>query len=199
MVAKAHSAAPQQLQKPHSDEHGSDLPSAEKAVADQRTSDTRQTQPQKQNKQLIGWREWVSLPELGLDLIKAKVDTGAKTSALHAFRVDTFERDGKPWVSFDIHPNQGDLDTVVTCEAQVLDQRLVTDSGGHREERYVIQTHALMGKVRFPIELTLTNRDSMRFRMLLGRGAMKNRFQVDPDASYLTSDLQQSGKRLAGH
>lgn len=170
MAAKEHSATQQQLQK-----------------------------QQKQPKQLIGWREWVSLPDLGLELIKAKVDTGAKTSALHAFRVDAFERDGDPWVSFDIHPNQGDLETVVTCEARVLDQRQVTDSGGHREERYVIQTDALMGDARFPIELTLTNRDSMRFRMLLGRAAMKNRFQVDPDASYLTSNLQQSAKRVAGH
>lgn len=133
----------------------------------------------------LGWREWLALPDLGIARIKAKIDTGARSSALHAFYVQPFERDGEPWVRFGIHPQQGNTDNVVDCEAKVLDQRQVTDSGGHRETRYVVATTVVLGDDTFQAEVTLTDRENMRFRMLLGRTAMRGRHLVDPARSYL--------------
>lgn len=139
----------------------------------------------KRDKITLGWREWVQLPELGLVDIKAKVDTGARTSALHAFEVTPFEENGRRRVEFRMHPNQRDSDTVVVCVADVVDQRSVKDSGGHAEERWVIKTPITVGEMTWPVEITLTSRDDMMFRMLLGRTAMKGHAIVDPARSYL--------------
>jgi len=142
--------------------------------------------------QLVGWREWLSLPELGIARIKVKVDTGARTSALHAFEIRPFKQANKHYIRFKIHPLQRRTDLVIKCLAEVKDIRWVVDSGGHRERRYVIQTPIQMGGVEWSIELTLTNRDTMNFRMLLGRTAMRNRIMVNPAVSFL-SDSRMTG------
>lgn len=146
------------------------------------------------NNNTIGWREWLYLDVLGPNSIKAKVDTGARTSALHAFEINSFDVAGKTRVEFKIHPFQRNDQTVVVCTADVLDQREVTDSGGHKETRWVIMSKASLGEHRWPIELTLTSRDTMRFRMLLGRTAMEGRFSVDPARSYLLGKRPKRNK-----
>jgi len=135
-------------------------------------------------KEVVGWREWVALPDLGVDLIKTKVDTGARTSALHAFHIETLKRKGQDWVRFAVHPIQGDDDVVRVCTSRVHDSRVVTNSGGLSERRWVIETTIALGDESWPIELTLTNRDEMGFRMLIGRTAIKGRFLVDPGRSF---------------
>ncbi|MFW5824018.1 MAG: ATP-dependent zinc protease [Marinobacter sp.] len=136
----------------------------------------------------LGWREWLALPELDIQRIKAKVDTGARTSCLHTFRTEPYTENGQRRVKFWVHPDQHDLHHVVECDAEVVDERSVTDSGGHKEMRLVIRTTVVVGDRSWPIEMTLTNRDSMRFRMLLGRTAMAGRCAVMPEASYLTGE-----------
>jgi hypothetical protein len=144
---------------------------------------------------MLGWREWIGFPELGIAQIKAKVDTGARTSCLHAFRVEPFEKNGALWVRFDIHPSQTDNTEVIQCVARVRDQRVVRDSGGHEELRYVLETTMTIGSHSESIEVTLTDRDSMKFRVLLGRTAIQGLFAVDPARSYLVGKRK---KRVPG-
>lgn len=134
---------------------------------------------------VAGSEEWVSLPELKIPLIKVRVDSGAKTSAIHAVNIFPFQRNGESWVSFDIHPLQFDGKQVVHCEAQVVDRRVIKSSSGNRESRYVIRTPLKIGEEVWDIEITLANRDSMGYRMLLGREAMRGKILVDPDSSFL--------------
>lgn len=133
---------------------------------------------------VIGWREWVALPDLGVGTIKAKIDTGARSSALHAFEIEQFERQGQAMVRFQAHPVQRNDTVIVTAEAPLLDQRVVRNSGGQEQLRPVIITAVQVGHQIWPIELTLTNRDDMGFRLLLGRQAVRRRYLVDPAGSY---------------
>jgi hypothetical protein len=137
----------------------------------------------------VGWREWLALPRLGIPAIKAKLDTGARTSALHTFAMEPFEVKGQLKVRFGIHPLQKRRDVELFCTANVFDRRVVTDSGGHRELRYVIRTPVALGNRVWPMEITLTNRDTMMFRMLLGRSAMQDVLLIAPHSSYLTGRL----------
>lgn len=138
-----------------------------------------------QSKIILGSEEWCTLPELGIPSIKARVDSGAKTSALHAINIAPFKKDGQNWVKFDINPIQNNVKTIIHCEALLVDKRVVKSSSGFREQRYVIQTTLDIGNSKWVIEMTLTNRDSMGFRMLLGREAMSGRVLVDPEQQYL--------------
>ena len=140
--------------------------------------------------EVIGWREWVALPKLGIDPIKVKIDTGARTSALHAIETRRFRDHLKDKLEFIVHPMQRNEKKEVVCRATLLDMRTITDSGGKQEHRYVIETLITIGKNTFPIELTLTNRSTMGFRMLLGRSALKHRFIINPSASYLTRKVK---------
>jgi len=135
---------------------------------------------------IIGWREWLSLPELGIPPIRAKIDTGARTSAIHAFKIEPFDNNGEAWVRFYLHPYKKRHEYVVMCEAAIIEQRNITDSGGHREQRYVIATQVNMGEHFLKIELSLTNRANMRYLMLLGRTALREaHLAVDSAHSYL--------------
>jgi hypothetical protein len=133
----------------------------------------------------IGWREWVGLPQVGVVAIKAKVDTGARTSAMHAFDIEFFRKQGAPWARFVIHPLQRDTRTTVRATAPLVDERWVRSSSGQNELRPVIGTDVRIGDDVWPIEITLTNRDSMGFRMLLGRHAVRGRYLINPARSFL--------------
>lgn len=133
---------------------------------------------------IIGWREWASLPELGIDQIKTKIDTGARSSSLHAFDISVFKKSNQDYVKFSVHPVQRNNKITVTCESLVLEFRKVKSSTGHSEKRPVIVSNlSLMGMV-WPIEITLTNRSDMGFRMLLGRESFRKYFLVDAGNSY---------------
>ena len=149
---------------------------------------------------IAGWREWVSLPGLGVGWIKAKLDTGARTSAIHAFDLEVFERDGEAapeeWVRYSIHPWQDSADDAVACESKVVTQREVRSSSGHVEERYVVLVDLSMVGKAITAEVTLSRRDEMGFRMLVGREALRQGFLVDPGRSYLGGRPRRSVRRL---
>lgn len=136
-------------------------------------------------KPLIGWREWVGLPDLGVAHIKAKIDTGARSSSLHAFDVEEFERDAQPWVRFHIYPRQRCNQTRLWTEAPVSEYRAIRSSNGQMSSRPVIRTRVLILGKKYRIDLTLADRSEMGFRMLLGREAVRRRFVIDPGHSFL--------------
>ena len=140
--------------------------------------------PKQTELKVIGWREWVCLPELGIRRIKAKVDSGARSSSLHAFDIERFIQDDEEWVRFKVHPIQKRTTTVLELEAKLHDTRPVRSSSGQAVVRPVIRTNISMLGLTWPIELTLANRDQMGFRMLLGRQAFRNRFLLDAGKSY---------------
>jgi ribosomal protein S6--L-glutamate ligase len=146
-----------------------------------------------QNKERIqiGWQEWVELPKLSLPAIKAKIDTGAKTSSLHADDIHSFRRKGRRYVRFTVHPIQADIRTQVRCEAPLVDERSVMSSNGHKEWRPVIRTPICLGKWEWTIEVTLSNRDPLRFRMLLGREALSGCVIIDPSARLLQGKVSK--------
>lgn len=135
-------------------------------------------------KAVIGWREWLALPELGIPAIKAKVDTGARTSALYAQDIVVFEALGRKRVRFELRPLYRGRGPLLSCVADVVDERFVTDSGGHKELRYVIEATVALAGRRVSTQITLTDRNGMRFPMLLGRKAMEGVWVVDPGLSY---------------
>ena len=150
-------------------------------------------------KPAVGWREWCGLPEFGIDQIKCKVDTGAKTSALHAFDVLIVKRQGREIVTFKVHPIQKNNRKLEHCEATLIEWRHVTDSGGKRTLRPVIKTWLSLGDVVKQIEVTLVARDEMGFRMLLGREALRKTWVVDPAKSFIQSDKKKKSKRKGLH
>ena len=142
----------------------------------------------------VGWREWVALPGLGLPAVKAKIDTGARTSALHAFDiVAERDADGEALVAFSVHPLQRDGDLSVRCRAPLVDRRRVTDSGGHREQRWVIRTPLALGPRTRDVEITLVDRGDMLFRMLVGRTSLVPDARVDPARSFLLGRVRARG------
>ena len=148
-----------------------------------------------EEKRVIGWREWLAIPTLGIDRIKAKIDTGARTSAIHAYDLEPYREAGAPWVRFTVHPLQRNNKLVLACAAPVIDQRDVTSSTGQTESRYVVEVEIAMGGETWPVEMTLAARDEMGFRMLLGRTAVEGRMIVDPDRSFVLGRLKPPKKR----
>ena len=141
------------------------------------------------NKIVVGSEEWCNLPQLNIPAIKARIDSGARTSALHAVNITPFTKNGESWISFDVHPLQDDGRTTINCEAPVLGKRRVKSSSGVSETRFVIESVLAVADEAWTIEITLTNRDSMGYRMLLGRQAMAGRIVVDPEASFLLGEM----------
>ena len=147
----------------------------------------------KKTKKIIGWKEWFSLDCIALPAIKGKIDTGAKTSALHAFNIETFYIEDVEYVRFDIHPLQKNKRFVRSCISRVIDRRMVSDSSGKKEKRIVIKSDLKIGDNKIRIELTLTTRDNMSFRMLLGREAIKQaKMIVDISKSFVQGKLKKN-------
>jgi hypothetical protein len=146
---------------------------------------------------IIGWREWLALPRLGIPKIKAKVDTGARSSTLHAFDIERGRAEGRDLIVFRTRPRQRGDGPGHSCSAELLDVRSVRSSNGQLEERYFIRTIALLHGTQFPIELTLTSREDMSFRMLLGREAIRRRFLVDSGRSFLDTTLVSDSSSTA--
>lgn len=144
---------------------------------------------------LTGWREWVSLPDLGVDWIKAKIDTGARTSSLHAFDIQEFERDGEAWVRFRVKPWQDSQEDAVVVESPLHDRRAVRSSSGHAQERLVVQLMIRLVDREVMAEVTLSNRDEMGFRMLIGREALRRGYVVDPARSFLGGRAPREARR----
>ncbi|MCJ9430666.1 ATP-dependent zinc protease family protein [Kordiimonas marina] len=144
-------------------------------------------------KLIIGWREWVGLPAFGIEAIKAKIDTGAKTSALHAYDVTTHKSHGQEWAEFFIHPVQKRKRPEIRCKAPVVDEKLIKSSNGLSELRLVVSTELQLGPFTRTVQLTLTNRDEMGFRMLIGREALKGQYIVDSGVSYGLGDRADDG------
>ena len=136
----------------------------------------------------VGWEEWVSLPELNLPALIAKTDTGAETSALHAFNIQVFGKEDNQMVRFGINPIESDERYSVFCSAKLIDQRNVTSSNGITELRYVIETELEIGGVKRKVPITLTNRENMKYKMIIGRSALDG-FQISPDKSFLQDEL----------
>ena len=136
-------------------------------------------------KTTIGWREWVQLPDLGITEIKAKVDTGADNSSLHAFNIERFEIDDEPYVRFEIHPRQRKRKPSIECETPVVGEKKVRNPGGRIEVRPVIRTRLVVAGIELDALVNLTTRDQMTFRMLLGRRTLRKLFVVDPGRSYV--------------
>lgn len=140
------------------------------------------------NKKIIGRLETIQLPELAINSLQVRVDTGAKTSSLHVDNLIKVIIKGKPWVTFDIHPDVHNVDSIVSCSAPICDIRQVKSSNGKSEQRYVIETDISLGEKTWPIQITLTNRADMSYLMLLGREALGKRFLVDPSRVFINSD-----------
>tara|TARA_R110002072_G_scaffold64203_2_gene159186 strand:- start:26286 stop:26738 length:453 start_codon:yes stop_codon:yes gene_type:complete len=149
----------------------------------------------KKEMKVIGWREWLSLPDLGIKEIKTKVDTGARTSSLHAFDMEKYKRGGKDFIKFKVHPEQDNSKKTISCKSQILEYRKVKSSNGQSELRPVILTTVKLLDEEWPIEITLTNRDEMGFRMLLGRASIKNKFLVNVGKSFYSKKINEKKRK----
>lgn len=143
-------------------------------------------------KLFVGWQEWCQLPELGIPLTKAKIDTGARTSAIHAYNIKTYSRHNKTFVHFEAHPIQRNDQIIVDCKAEVIDERVVMSSTGHKENRLVILTPITLGDTTWDIELTLSNREPLRHRVLLGREALRHHVLIDPSSKLLQGRIPKA-------